>query len=251
VFAEDFESNPNLDARFSDRSGQHRVLTDAGCYQGTRCLEVTFPAGGTGGWLSHYFASGIASGTVRLSARVRLEAGWGGVTRLAGLKGSPAGNVTAADGVAGVCADVGKNGVADDVDPMFTAVVELAVSSGRLAFYDQWVNQNGSPPGNCYSVVGSGGGMGSASYTPPGSVSLVPGTWHLFEMDVTLNTPGQPNGAHRFYLDGQLIGSFPNLTWRNRAVVEVTQLQLDMRASGGAPRLQHLYWDDIRVTRTP
>ena len=249
LFSESFESNPNLDARFPDRFGQHAVLTDAVCFGGSRCLEVTFPQGGTGGWLSTYF-SGVTSGTLRLTARIQWSAGWQGLSRVAGLKGTPANNVNAANGVAGVCANTGKNGVVDAVDPFFTAVVEIG-DNGRLRFYEQYVNQGGTPPGNCYSVIGTGGGMGTATYTPAGGVAPAPGVWHLLEIELKLNDVGQSNGYHRFWLDGQQLGDFPTLAWRAQNVVEFTQLQLDMHASGGSPQLQRVYWDDIVLTHTP
>ncbi len=249
LFSENFEGNPNLDARFPDRFGQHAVVSDAVCFGGSRCLEVTFPQGGTGGWLSTYY-TGITSGTIRLTARIQWSAGWQGLSRVAGLKGTPAANPNAANGVAGVCANTGKNGVVDAVDPFFTAVVEIG-DNGRLRFYEQYVNQNGTPPGNCFSVIGTGGGMGTATYTPAGGVAPAPGVWHLLEIEVKLNDVGQANGYHRFWLDGQQLGDFATLTWRAQGVVEFTQLQLDMHASGGSPQLQRVWWDDIVLTHTP
>src|SRR5437899_6899943 len=77
VFAEDFESgtlsawpdgvNPTL----------QRIITDPTlAHSGSRVLEVTYPAGSDGGWLTHWFMPGYDS--IYVSLWVRFRAGWQG-----------------------------------------------------------------------------------------------------------------------------------------------------------------------------
>jgi len=81
---------------------RHRIVTDsAGAQSGRRYLEVTYVAGGDGGWLTRFFMPGYDS--LYVSYYVRFPAGWQGDTKLIGLYGSRTDDQWSALGKAGTC----------------------------------------------------------------------------------------------------------------------------------------------------
>ncbi len=127
VWAEDFESG-TLDA-WSDGvdPSRHRVVTDrASAHSGSRYLAVTYPAGGDGGWLTHFLGRGYDS--LYVSYYVRFPSNWNGGTKLVALYGSRADDPWSAFGKAGVC----PSG-ADFFAAMLVA--ESSGSPGPVRFY--------------------------------------------------------------------------------------------------------------------
>jgi hypothetical protein len=51
----------------------------------------------------------------------------------------------------------------------------------------------------------SDGSTGREFQLSRGAVTLAPGQWHAIEQEITLNTPGKPDGGFRVWLDGELV----------------------------------------------
>jgi len=81
VFADDFESG-NLNAwQDGVDPTRHRVVTDSSFAQsGSHYLDVTYPAGNDGGWLTRFFMPGYDS--LYVSYWVRFPTNWQGGTKL-------------------------------------------------------------------------------------------------------------------------------------------------------------------------
>jgi len=102
VFVEGFESGDL--SRWEDGvdASKQRVVTDPSFAQeGSRYLEVTYVAGGDGGWLTRWFMPGYDS--LFVSYYVRFEPTWVGLTKLVALYGSRTDDQWSAMGQAGIC----------------------------------------------------------------------------------------------------------------------------------------------------
>src|SRR6267143_3309707 len=102
VLAEDFESG-NLGAwQDGVDPARHRIVTDpSGAQSGTHYLDVTYPAGRDGGWLTRFFLPGYDS--LYVSMWVRFPTPWQGSTKLLALYGSRSDNQWSGFGQAGKC----------------------------------------------------------------------------------------------------------------------------------------------------
>src|SRR5436853_2223869 len=102
VFAEDFESGTL--AAWSDGAdpSRQRVVTNPSFAQsGSHYLDVTYPAGADGGWLTRFFMPGYDS--LYVSYYVRFPTTWQGSTKLIAFYGSRTDNQWSAFGQAGKC----------------------------------------------------------------------------------------------------------------------------------------------------
>ena len=232
VFAETFESG-NL-AAWQDGvdPSRHRVITDAGLARsGSRLLEMTFPAGSDGGWLTRWFMPGYDSLYVRYY--VRLDPNWQGSTKLLGLFGSRIDNQWSAMGQAGVC----PNG------SDYFATVIVQDQQQDLRFYSYFPAMARDPDGKCWGRYGDGRGE---RYMPP--LALSRGEWHRIEFWVRLNTPGQNNAEQRFWVDGVLRGEWSGFSFRNTRDLRLNSVQIT-GSMWGAPQTQKVYVDDLLVTK--
>ncbi len=236
VWAEDFESG-TLDA-WSDGvdPSRHRVVTDrASAHSGSRYLAVTYPAGGDGGWLTHFLGRGYDS--LYVSYYVRFPSNWNGGTKLVALYGSRTDDPWSAFGKAGVC----PSG-ADFFAAMLVA--ESSGSPGPVRFYTYYPGMAREPDGvTCWGRYGDG----VATYTPP--LTLSAGEWHRVEFSVQLDTPGRRNDRQRFWLDGIERGSWPALSLRDSALLRLNAVQLTFSTSQGVAQTQEVGVDDV-VVRT-
>src|SRR5574342_301054 len=83
VFEETFESGSLASFHDGVNLSKHRIITDASlAHSGTRVLEMTYPAGGNGGWLTRFLMPGYDSLYVRFWNR--FEPAWVGGTYLLG-----------------------------------------------------------------------------------------------------------------------------------------------------------------------
>jgi hypothetical protein len=238
VFVEDFESGTLTAWPDGVDPNRQRVVTDPSRAQsGSRYLEVTYPAGGDGGWLTHFFMPGYDS--LYVSYYVRFPATWLGGTKLIALYGSRTDNQWSALGKAGIC----PNGT-----DFFAAmlVTELAGNPGPARFYTYYPAMAREPDGvTCWGRTGEG--VGTATYDLPLTLSL--GQWHHIEFWVKLNTPGQANGSQTFWLDGVRRGVWSGLSLRNSAVLRLNAVQLTFnRGFAGGPTAQTLSVDHLVVT---
>jgi hypothetical protein len=73
--------------------------------------------------------------------------------------------------------------------------------------------------------------------------------WYCYELYVKANTPGQRDGRISIWLDGQLIGDFPNLRFRDVASLTLDRFNLSFHA-GSNPAGETKKWYDNVVAAT-
>lgn len=230
VFAEDFESGSF--GVWQDRGNpeRHAIISDpAFARSGSRYLQITVPAGSDGGWLNRFFMPGHDS--IYISMWVRFDTNWQGGTKLMGFYGSRTDNQWSALGQAGRC-PTGSD--------FFTAllVTSGAGNPGRAAYYTYHPDMPRTGT-TCWGDSGAGRAL------LPAAVPLEPGRWQRLEYWVKLNTPGQSNGHHRFWVDGQLQGDWSGLRFRTTSDLRLNVFQLAPNAV--APQAQRMYVDDIII----
>jgi len=235
VFVEDFESG-SLQAwpDGADTARQHIVVDQALAQSGNHYLAVTYPSGGDGGWLTHFFMPGYDS--LYVSYYIRLPEGWQGGTKLIALYGARTDDRWSASGKAGIC-PAGTD--------FFTAmlVTEQTGDPGPIRFYSYFPAMAREPDGvTCWGRYGDG----TETYTPP--LTLSARVWHRIEFWVRLNTPGERNGSQAFWIDGVERGSWSGFSWRDSPLLRLNSVQLSFnRGIGGGPVTQTLYVDRLVV----
>ena len=235
VLVEDFEAEALAAWPDGVDPARQRVVTDPSVAQsGSRYLEVTYPAGGDGGWLTRFFMPGYDS--VRVSYYVRFPATWQGGTKLIALYGSRTDDQWSALGKAGTC-PTGTD--------FFAAmlVTEQTGNPGPMRFYTYYPAMAREPDGvTCWGRYGDG----SETYVPP--LTLSPGVWHHIEFSVKLNTPGRSDGSQTFWVDGVQRGTWSGLQFRSGGMLRLNGVQLSFnRATSGESATQKLFVDHLVV----
>lgn len=235
VFAEDFESGTLSAWPDGVDPGRQRIVTDPTFAQsGRRYLEVTYPAGGDGGWLTRFFMPGYDS--LYVSYYVRFPPDWRGGTKLIGLFGARTDNQWSASGKAGIC----PRGT-----DFFIAMVvtEPTGNPGPTRFYTYYPGMAREPDGvTCWGRYGDG----TETYRPP--LELLSGVWHHVEFVVRLNAPAESNGSQQLWIDGELRGTWSGLRFRSSSVLRLNAVQLTFnRGIAGGPTSQKLWVDNLVV----
>lgn len=221
IFSDDFESGTLSKWHDGVNADKHRVINDASrAAGGSRYLEITYPGGGTGGWLTRFFMPGYDS--LYVSYDVQFESSWTGGTKLLNLRGSRTDDQWSSFGQSGACPD-GSQWFA-------TNVVLLANDNpGPIRFYTYFPGMQTESDGvTCW---GRHSGMGETNYTGTSAISR--GAWHRVEVFVKLNTPGQSNGVQRMWVDGQLRGEWSGLVLRTTNMLKLNSLTLEGSLMGG------------------
>ena len=234
IFAESFESGSLATWDDGVNPAHHRIVTDGALARhGSRLLEITYLAGGAGGWLTKFFMPGHDSLYVRY--HLRFDADWESGTKLLLLRGSRTDDQWSSFGVAGECPD-GDDFFATNV------VTQGNGDPGPLRFYSYYPGMATEPDGvTCWGRYGSNDAY--LSFDPP---SL--GEWHVLEFFVRLNRPGQSDGVQRFWLDGELMAEWTNVVLRTEDVLMLNSITLEGSNSGPAPpKEQYLLVYDILV----
>ena len=72
--------------------------------------------------------------------------------------------------------------------------------------------------------------------------------WYCVELMVKANTPGQNNGEVKYWIDGELKGSYSNLFMRS-----ISDLKLDtvhfMLHSGRTTQVQRKWYDNVVIAK--
>ena len=239
VFAEDFESGTL--AAWSDGAvpNLQRVVTDSTVAQsGSRYLDVTYAAGGDGGWLTRFFMPGYDS--LYVSYYIRFPAGWHGGTKLLGLYGSRTDNQWSGFGKAGICPTGSDFFIA-------MVVTEPTGDPGDTRFYTYYPAMAREGDGvTCWGRYGDG----TETYVPP--LTLSADVWHHLEFWVKLNAPGQSNATQTLWIDGVQRATWSGFSFRSTADLRLNAVQLSFNRgiSGGAIE-QHLYVDHLVATTVP
>ena len=236
VVVDDFESN-DLNAWVDEVDpARHRIVTDSAAAQsGRRYLEVTYLAGGDGGWLTRFFMPGYDS--LYVSYYVRFPTGWQGDTKLIALYGSRTDDQWSALGKAGTCPS--------GSDFFATMLVALGTENpGPMRFYTYYPAMAREPDGvTCWGRFGDG------TETYAASLGLSPDVWHHVELWVKLNAPDQTNVVQTFWLDGVQRGSWSGISLRRTKDLRLNALQLSFnRGTAGGVLAQRLHVDHLTVT---
>ena len=239
VFVEDFETGSLASWTDGVDPARHHVVMDPSQAQsGSRYLQVTYRAGGDGGWLTHFFPSGYDS--LYVSYYVRFPAGWQGGTKLVALYGSRTDDQWSAFGKAGLC---------PAGDDFFAAmlIAEGTGDPGPLRFYSYYPAMAREPDGvTCWGRYGDG----AERYVEPLTMSR--GVWHHVEFWVKLNTPGHGNATQSFWLDGVPRGTWPALSFRSSSRLRLNAVQLTFnRGTSVGTATQTLDVDHLVVTTKP
>lgn len=237
LFMEDFESGTLSAWPDGVDLNRQRVVTGATAQSGSRYLEVTYPAGSDGGWLTRFFMPGYDS--LYVSYYVRFSPDWQGGTKLIGFYGARTDNQWSAAGKAGTCPQ-GTDFF------MALVVTEETGNPGPTRFYTYHPDMTREPDGiTCWGRYGDG----TETYVPP--LALTPGVWHHLEFMVKLNAPGESNGIQRLWIDGTLRGTWTGLQFRSSSVLRLNAVQLTFnRGIAGGPTSQTLWVDNLLVATT-
>jgi hypothetical protein len=231
LFTEDFESG-TLE-KWSDGVDRARfeIVTDRAIAQsGSRYLAVTYPAGSDGGWLTRFLPAGHEE--LYVSVYVRFPRTWVGGTKLVAVHGSPQDDRWAPFGKAGIC-PTGSD---------FLTAMLVVEPAGSIRFYSYYPAMAREPDGvTCWGRFGDG----RETYRPPLTIS--PDQWHRIELLVSLNTPGQNDARQAFWVDGIARGTWSGFSFRDSPSLRLNSVQLTFSVSGGVPRTQQLYVDNLVV----
>lgn len=236
IVAEDFESGDLAAWQDGVDPTRHRVVTDPSFAEsGSRYLDVTYRAGGDGGWMTRWFMPGYDS--LYVSYSVRFDSTWTGGTKLIALYGSRIDNRWSAFGRAGTC----PNGT-----DFFAAMVitEPTGDPGPTRFYTYYPDMSQQPDGvTCWGSYGDR----TTTYVAP--LTLSRGAWHRVAFWVKVNAPGQQDASESFWVDGVLRGHWEGFSLRSSDILRLNSLQLTFnRGISGGPTVQHLYIDHLVVT---
>jgi len=235
LFADDFESGTLAAWPDGADPSRQRVVTGPEFAQsGSHYLEVTYPAGGDGGWLTHFLMPGYDS--LYVSYYVRFPPDWRGGTKLIGLYGARTDNQWSAAGKAGLCPQGTDFFIA-------MVVTEPTGNPGPTRFYTYYPGMPKERDGvTCWGRYGDG----LEKYVPP--LELSPGVWHHLEFMVNLNAPGEWNGSQWLWIDGVLRGAWSGMRFRTSPVLRLNAVQLTFnRGIAGGPTLQKLWVDNLVV----
>ena len=237
VFYEGFESGSF--ATWDDRGiPGNQSITGTTVHTGAKSLEVLFPSGSDGGWLTKFFMPGYDS--IYASYWVYFQSGWQNATKLLSFYGSRTDNQWSATGKAGVC----PNGT--DYFGMVVSEYPNGAAAAPTRFYTYYNGMAQSPPGSgvCYGLDGQGIG---ATYTPP--LEIPSAGWHHLEFYVVLNTPGQSNLTQKFCIDGVVRGTWSGISVRTSNILKLNAVTITNSIALGSPQTQKMWVDDLLVTR--
>jgi hypothetical protein len=231
IFQDGFESGTLALWDDGASTAHHRIVSDATlAHSGSSSLEVSYPAGDEGSYLTKFILPGYRS--VYLSSWIRFPESWKGGSLLLGIYGSRVDDQWSAHGKAGVC----PNG-RDFFSTFLTAGDNGDPGAVRLATYHPGMPRIGT---QCW------GDEGAASIYR-GDGLLTRGAWHRIEFFVQANTPGQADGVQRVWIDGILRAEWTGLRFRETTDLTINSIQLTTYSPTPASQARTLYIDDVVV----
>ncbi len=70
--------------------------------------------------------------------------------------------------------------------------------------------------------------------------------WYCYELMVRANTPGQNNGEVKFWIDGTLVGAFPNLNVRSISTLKIDEAHISLHA-WHSERINKKWYDNVVI----
>jgi hypothetical protein len=253
LFADSFETGALGDpGRWQDIVGGNASIVTAAneglsAHGGTKVLRMGVP----GGAITHFVATGTGPGYERLYLRYWLyrttafEAS-NSALRAGGIRGSVDqwGSFGVGWNAPGGCPDDPNN--VHQQEFMFSYLINDGVAWAQR-IYTNWLDQlklQQNPP-RC-----GGGYAMAAGNNPPATyydVNFAPtaNAWHLYEIEVILNTPGTFDGATRIWVDGVLKIAHLNVRYRTTTGLRLWAITFD----SGTVAAAAYYVDDVVVGR--
>ena len=231
LFADDFESGDL--SKWDDKSGTLAV-TDDRPNAGTKCAAAPMEKGkNRGGEAKKWFLPGAD----RVYARcyVRFSPDYQYAHHFLTLLASPKSDKWRPFGKAGIRPDGSYFNTG--MEPWFAWGKNPP--PGELNFYAYFMDMEPDAKmnkfwGNGYFPPGPGKGQAGSEHRVLPKLD----TWQCWEFMVQANTPGKADGRQTMWLDGKLVGDFPDIRWRDDAQVKVNCFWL-----------QHYGYDDSDPTR--
>jgi hypothetical protein len=236
IFCEDFE-NGNF-AKWQDGydPNRHTITTDpTNVYQGSKGLQVLYPQGSDGGWLTRWFMPGYDDLYVRLYTK--WESNWQNATnggdKTVALYGNRIDNQWSGFGKAGIK----PNGT----DFFYTALTSLdwyiQPDPGEIMFYSYFPEMQQAPDGMYW---------GNNFFQNDPRIGIQPGQWYCLEFELKANTPGLHDGYQKMWINDQFKGEVNNMRWRDTTDLRINAVQLTF--SGGGPKTEHRWIDNVVVS---
>jgi hypothetical protein len=238
IFCDDFESGNLTLWEDGYDPARHTIVTSpaANVYQGTRALQVRYPQGNDGGWLTRWFLPGYDDVYVRLYAK--WESDWenssNGGDKTVGLYGNRIDNRWSAFGKAGR-----QPTGTDFFGGMLTSINwHMRPDPGEIVFYSYFPGMEQAPDGMYW---------GNYFRQNDPRIGIQPGQWFCLELELKANTPGLRDGYQRMWINGQFKGQVDNMRWRDATDLRINAVQLSF--SGGGPKTEHKWIDAVVVSR--
>ncbi len=70
--------------------------------------------------------------------------------------------------------------------------------------------------------------------------------WYCYELMVHANTPGQNNGEVKFWIDGRVVGDFPNLNVRSISTLKIDEAHIGLHAQH-SERINKKWYDNVVI----
>ena len=232
LFADDFESGDLK--KWDDVGGTLAVVSDQP-HAGAKCAAAPMEKGkSTGGEAKKWFAPGAD----RVFARtyVKFSDDYQYCHHFLTILATDRKNRWSAFGKAGLKPE-GDTWFCTGMEPWFAW--QKNPSPGELNFYSYYMDMEIDPKmnkywGNGFFPPGPGKGQAASEHRVLPKLD----TWQCWEFMVQANTPGKADGRQTMWLDGKLVGDFPNIRWRDDAAVKVNCFWL-----------QHYGYDESDPTR--
>ena len=116
--------------------------------------------------------------------------------------------------------------------------------TGFVVPFDSGIGEDGQPIGN------RGDWLAFPSRYPDFEpmVNFLPqrDRWYCYELMVQANTPGQNNGEVKFWIDGTLVGDFPDLNVRSISTLKIDEAGIGLHAQH-SERINKKWYDNVVI----
>ena len=265
LFADDFESYTSPTQLRSNWNGVYqladlRIATEAGHhYAGAKAVEMTLPISGKE--ISKSLNKNLipAQDVVFLRAYTKFDAGYevhGGNhdgLRLSAHYPGP-GIKPPANGTGfflfTLQNNIGATALPGETTPGYSHIYAYWPKQ-RSAYGDHWY-----PDGRVKPYSPEIGNQGEwlafpnqyPHFTPMPNFLPQRNRWYCYELMVKANTPGQHNGEVKYWIDGKVVGDFPDLNLRSIDSLKIDVAKIGLQAQH-SERINKKWYDDVVVAK--
>lgn len=241
ILEDDFESEGYFDKW--DRDGtigpsEIKITTGpANIHRGRKAVEFTAPVGSTGSKLVKWFMPGYDRVYARWYMKFDASFDQGNFMHLNHLLGNRTDNKWSAFGTAGTKPD-GTDFFTTGLDPWRDW--GRNPPPGKMVFYTYYPDMVPDAKGNYWGEM----------FSPSPKFVPVRGQWYCMEMMVKVNTvtPSVINdGEQTFWIDGQEIGRWTGLRWRESDILRINCFWL-MLYVHDASLVNKVWYDDVKIS---